>query len=98
MLRGKVRIAAILGRLISRSTLREAAFQGRLSPERAAEIAAVAAAAEAGFPDTFGVASPIRTESGLFWDVCQLSRGSGWRVVVDDATGQPGAVGRWGLR
>ncbi len=97
MLRGKVRIAAILGRLISRSTRREAAFQGRLSPERAAEIA-VAAAAEAGFPDTFGVASPIRTESGLFWDVCQLSRGSGWRVVVDDATGQPGAVGRWGLR
>jgi len=96
MLRGKVRIAAILGRLISRSTRREAAFQGRLSPERAAEIAA--AAAEAGFPDTFGVASPIRTGSGLFWDVCQLSRGSGWRVVVDDATGQPGAVGRWGLR
>ncbi|MCP1549636.1 hypothetical protein [Methylorubrum extorquens] len=97
MLRVKVRIAAILGRLISRSTRREAAFQGRLSPERAAEIA-VAAAAEAGFPDTIGVASPIRTESGLFWDVCQLSRGSGWRVVVDDATGQPGAVGRWGLR
>ena len=97
MLRGKVRIDAIPGRLISRSTRREPAFQGRLSPERAAEIA-VAAAAEAGFPDTFGVASPIRTESGLFWDVCQLSRGSGWRVVVDDATGQPGAVGRWGLR
>lgn len=86
---------ALLKRL--RSDRGAPAPRGRLTEARAAEIAADAAAA-AGFPGTVGTAARVSTPAGPAWDVCQVSIGSGWRIAVDDATGLPGPVGRWGIR
>ncbi|MCI9881954.1 MULTISPECIES: hypothetical protein [Methylobacterium] len=85
---------AILGRSDSRSAA-PAPATGRLTPEHAAAIAARAAAGTGAA--TTGVAVPTRTDTGPVWDVCEVAYG-GWRVWVDDATGEPGPAGRWGLR
>ena len=34
----------------------------------------------------------------LVWTVSTATVGSGWRVTIDDATGEVGPVTRWGLR
>ena len=86
---------AILDRLFSRSAT-PAPTTGRLTPEQAAAIAACAAAGTG--TATTCTAVPTRTDTGLVWDVCEVAYGSGWRVCVDDATGAPGPVGRWGVR
>ena len=85
---------AILDRLFLRSAGRASA-PARLTPEQAVEIARRIVA---GSGSTTGVAVPSRTETGLVWDVCEVSYGSGWRVRVDDATGETGPDGRWGVR
>jgi len=84
---------AILDRLFPRSAGRVPA-PPRLTPGQAAGIAARAVAGAG----ATGLAVPVRTEAGLVWDVCEAAYGSGWRVRVDDATGEPGPVGRWGVR
>ncbi|MCJ2081822.1 hypothetical protein [Methylobacterium sp. J-090] len=86
---------AFLDRLFTRSAA-PAPATGHLTPEQAAAIAARAAAGT-GAPTT-GTAVPNRADTGIVWDVCEVAYGSGWRVRVDDATGAPGPVGRWGVR
>ena len=36
--------------------------------------------------------------NGIGEATCRLMATRGWRVCVDDATGAPGPVGRWGVR
>ena len=86
-------LRALLTRLLRRS----APPATRLCPREAAAIAEQAAAS-AGHPGTYGHAVPVRAGGAVAWDVSQVSIGSGWRVRVDDATGEPGPVTRWGLR
>ena len=64
------------------------------------EAAAIAerAAARAGRPETHGHAVLCEVQGIVTWDVCQVAFGSGWRVRVDDATGEAGPVTRWGVR
>lgn len=69
----------------------------RLHPGEAAAIAE-RAAARVGRPETHGHAVPRKGPDGVTWDVCQVAIGSGWRVQVDDATGEAGPVTRWGVR
>ena len=84
---------AILRRMFSRPAARMQP-RSRLTPAQAAEIAARTVAGSR----TAGLAVPTRAETGLVWDVCEVAYGSGWRVCVDDATGEPGPVRRWGVR
>ena len=44
------------------------------------------------------VSLPRRGDSRPVWVVSTATIGSGWRVNVDDATGEAGPVTRWGLR
>lgn len=87
----------ILRRLFSRGATPDPGPRPRLSEREAAAIAERAAAAS-GRPGTTGAAHLVRVDGACRWDVCQVSIGSGWRIVVDDATGEAGPVGRWGIR
>ena len=49
-------------------------------------------------PVTFGVLSLRRIDGRLLWIATTVTKGSGWRVTVDDATGELGPVRRWGVR
>ncbi len=70
------------------------------------EVAALAGAAfrragiALGPPHRLGVLPPVvRREAGrLIWSVDSATIGAGWRVDLDDATGEAGPVTRWGLR
>ncbi len=44
------------------------------------------------------VSLPLRGDTPPVWMVNTATIGSGWRVSVDDATGEVGPVKRWGLR
>lgn len=51
-------------------------------------------------PHPYGtiVSLPRFGDSPLLWVVGTATIGSGWRVSVDDASGEVGPVTRWGLR
>ncbi len=45
------------------------------------------------------IPSMAKVEDGrLVWTVTTATIGSGWRVRIDDASGEAGRVTRWGLR
>jgi hypothetical protein len=39
-----------------------------------------------------------RIDGRLTWVVSTATKGSGWSVSIDDATGEVGPVQRWGVR
>ncbi|MGI4800424.1 MAG: hypothetical protein ACRYF2_01650 [Janthinobacterium lividum] len=41
---------------------------------------------------------PCRTGERLVWTVVSATKGSGWQLEIDDATGVAGSIERWGLR
>jgi hypothetical protein len=64
------------------------------------EVLALAAkAAEAArINRTLGVATVRRIDGRLTWIVSTATKGSGWSMSIDDATGEAGPVKRWGIR
>ena len=93
MSKGSRRLRALLARLF----LPPPTLATRLRPDEATAIAERAAAL-GGRPGTHGHAVAREDPDGVTWDVCQVAIGSGWRVRVDDATGEAGPVTRWGVR
>lgn len=68
----------------------------RLSREQACAIAGEVV--DAGVRHWIAHAEAERRGEGLVWVVSSLTKGSGVRVIVDDATGRVIDVGRWGNR
>jgi hypothetical protein len=64
------------------------------------EVMALAAkAAEAARINcVLGWATVRRIDGRLTWIVSTATKGSGWSVSIDDATGEVGPVKRWGIR
>ena len=69
----------------------------RLTPAHVMQRAGEAAQA-AHINATFGVLSLRRIGGRLLWIASTVTKGSAWRVTVDDATGKLGPVRRWGVR
>jgi len=84
---------SLLRRLLSIDLRQET----RLTPAQVMQMAGEAARA-AHINATFGVLSLRRIDGRLKWIASTPTKGSGWRVTVDDATGELGPVRRWGLR
>ena len=95
--RATSKVSRHLRALLTRLFPQAATPATRLRPSEATAIAE-RAAARAGRPGTHGHAIPCEVRGGITWDVCQVSKGSGWRVQVDDVTGEAGSVTRWGVR
>jgi hypothetical protein len=56
------------------------------------------AAQKARIDSTLGLVSVRRVNGRIIWSASTTSRGSGWYVDIDDATGEVGPVRRWGIR
>ena len=69
----------------------------RLRREQVMDIAAEAAQA-AHVSATFAILSVREIKGRLTWIASTATKGSGWRVSVDDATGELGPMERWGVR
>jgi hypothetical protein len=69
----------------------------RMTQDEAMALAAKAAEA-AGIDRVLGVAMVRRVDGRLTWIVSTATKGSGWSVSIDDATGEAGPVKRWGIR
>ena len=75
----------------------------RMSPEAVLSLAQAAmrtAGIGQGVTHSYGLApsNPALVDGRIVWTVSTATIGSGWRVTVDDATGETGPVMRWGLR
>jgi hypothetical protein len=56
------------------------------------------AARAAHINETFTRVSLRHVDGRLTWIASTTTRGSGWSVTIDDATGEVGSVKRWGIR
>ena len=69
----------------------------RMKRDEVMALAAKAAEA-AGINRVLGFATVRRVDGRLTWIVSTATKGSGWSVSIDDATGEVGPVKRWGIR
>jgi len=69
----------------------------QMTPAQVLQLATEAAQA-AHINATFGGLSLRRSDGRLIWMATTATKGSGWHVTVDDATGELGPVTRWGVR
>jgi hypothetical protein len=66
--------------------------------EEEVRVLADRVAREAGIDGTLSLVGVRRIEGRVVWTASTATRGSGWGVTVDDATGEVGPVRRSGLR
>lgn len=69
----------------------------RMTRDQVMALAATAADA-AGIGRVLGWATVRRIDGRLTWIVSTATKGSGWSVSIDDATGEVGPVKGWGIR
>ena len=80
------------------SLLRQLSVKMRPDTRMTAAQAMQRAGEAAHLDATFGDLSLRRIDGQLLWIATTVTKGSGWRVTVDDATGKLGPVRRWGVR
>ena len=85
----------ILRRLFARGKRRPAT---RLTEEEVRAIADAAVADLAFLKDLMTMIRVDEREGRVLWHVGSATRGSGWTVTVDDATGQVIDRQKWGVR
>jgi hypothetical protein len=66
--------------------------------EEEVRVLADRVAREAGIDGTLSLVGVRLIEGRVVWTASTATRGSGWAVTVDDATGEVGPVRRSGLR
>jgi len=83
--------------LLRRVLFGPASSETRMTRDEAMALAAKAAEAAA-IDRVLGWATVRRIDGRLIWVVSTATKGSGWSVSIDDATGEVGPVTRWGVR
>jgi len=71
--------------------------QTRMTEEEV-RVLADRAAQKARIDSTLARVSVRRVEGRIVWTASTATKGSGWSVTIDDATGEVGRVRRWGFR